>query len=294
MTFTAADHCTEREVGSSWEDCTFAAMLETLRLALPNGRSIPATITEVNRFRAATGLPDAHKGVNLEFTIPAAKRLYGLTDNAYVLTKDWYVLASLLEDPNVVAAVTGLMGAFPSTVERWDVYVGPHCVAKHGLRVLCDPLAPHGTYKGEEVNLSGWRTFFTGLAGSQAFVMRIPGGSGMPINTSGYGTTSKKVAVVKAVVPILDESGTTIGTTKIGARLVAIGIQSGKIACLFSSGTPWPDHVARPTVLFVAASAVTLEDAPIATSDVPPDATSVNPHTFTFTVDNATKYSETF
>jgi hypothetical protein len=293
MTFTAADHCTEREVGSGWEDCTFAAMLETLRLALPNGRAIPATITEVNRFRAATGLPDAHKGVTIEFTIPAAKRLYGLTDADFTLTRDWNVLASFLEDPSVVAAVTGLMGAFPSTVERWDTYTGPHCVAKHDVRVLCDPLAPHGTYRGEEVNLSGWKAFFTSLAGSQAFVMRT--GGSVPINTSGYHVTSAKIAVVKAVTPILDETGRTIGTTKIGDGYVAIGIQSGKIACLFSSGTPWPDHVARPTVLFVAASAVTLEDAPIATSIVPPTlATPGNPHTFTFTVDNATKYSETF
>jgi hypothetical protein len=65
------------------------------------------------------------------------------------------------------------MGAFPATVHRWDTYVGPHCVAKHDVRVLCDPLAPKdGKYHGEQVNLTGWRAFFTTLAGSQAFVMR--------------------------------------------------------------------------------------------------------------------------
>src|ERR1019366_6297080 len=77
-------------------------------------------------------------------------------------------------------------------------------------------------------------------------------GGGMPINTSGYYVTSGKVAVVHAITPILDETGSTVGKTVIGSRLVAIGIQSGKIACLFSSGKPWPDHVARPPVLFVA------------------------------------------
>lgn len=54
MTFTPADHVTEREPGR-WEDCTFSSMLETMRLALPDGAAIPATIEEVNRYRAASG-----------------------------------------------------------------------------------------------------------------------------------------------------------------------------------------------------------------------------------------------
>jgi hypothetical protein len=259
IAFGPQDHVSERQTGK-WTECTWASMLETMRLGLPNGRSIPATMAEVDRFRSTGGFPDRAGGVTIEQTIPAAKRLYGLQDADYTLTRDWNVLASVLEDPNAVAAVTGRMGAFPSTVQRWDTYTGPHAVAKHDVRVLCDPLAPHRTYKGEEVNLSGWKAFFTGLPGSQAFVMRT--GGSVPINTSGYNVTSGKVAVVKFVVPILDEAGSTVGSTKIGARYVAIGIQAGKIACLFSSGTPWPDHVARPTVLFVAADAVTLEDAP--------------------------------
>lgn len=268
--FTAADHVSERQTGK-WTECTWASMLETMRLGLPNGCDIPATMAEVDRFRGAAGFADQNAGATIEQTLAVAKRLYGLAEGDFTLTRDWNVLASFLEDPSVVATVTGRMGSFPSTVQRWDTYIGPHAVAKHDVRVLCDPLAPHGTYIGEEVNLSGWRAFFTGLVDSQAFVMRIAAGGGMPINTSGYNVTSGKVAVVHAVVPILDEAGSTIGTTKIGSRLIAIGIQSGKIACLFSSGTPWPDHVARPTVLFVAASAVTLEDAPV---PAPPETTA--------------------
>jgi hypothetical protein len=172
--FTAADHVTEREVGSRWEDCTFASMLETMRLGLPHGRSIPATEAEKERFRAAAGFPDNHAGARIDQTLTAAHQLYGLSDDDYTLTSDWLTLASLLEDPEVVCAVTGLMGALPATVHRWDTFTGPHCVAKHGVRVLCDPLAPKdGKYRGEEVNLSGWRAYFDALPYPQAFVMRL-------------------------------------------------------------------------------------------------------------------------
>ena len=175
IAFTGADHISERQVGK-WTECTWASMLETLRLGLPNGRDIPVTMAEVDRFRGAAGFTDQNAGATIEQTLAVAKRLYGLAEGDFTLTRDWNVLASFLEDENVVATVTGRMGNFPSTVHRWDAYTGPHAVAKHDSRVLCDPLAPKGTYIGEEVSLSGWRAFFTGLVGSQAFVMRVAGG----------------------------------------------------------------------------------------------------------------------
>ena len=258
--FTAADHITEREVVGRWIDCTPASMLETLRLALPDGRRLPTTMAEVDRLRAAAGA--GPEGVTIDQVIEGAEKLYGLTDDDYTLTDDWNIVSSFLEDPTVVAVVQGRMGRFPFTVHRWDTYTGPHAVAKHDVRTLCDPLAPHGSYVGEEVSLAGWRAYFTGLDGAQAFAMHVKGG-GMPVNTSGYNVSSSKIARVKVKTPILDvPNGKPVATAAVGTVYVAIGIEAGHIACLVPYGN-WPDKIMRPTVLYFALDHVTLEDATV-------------------------------
>lgn len=173
MTFTPADHVTQREDGP-WRDCTWASMLETLRLGLPDGAAIPSTQAEVERFRAAGGYPDNHPGVTIEQTLPAARSRYGLTTADYTLIRDWPQLAVALEDPSKVAVVTGIVPAG----ERITPFAGPHAVAKHGVRVRCDPLGPKdGTYQGNVWPLTTWRQFATSLPNWQAFVMDARGGA---------------------------------------------------------------------------------------------------------------------
>jgi hypothetical protein len=174
MRFTFADHVTEREPGR-WEDCTFASMLETIRLAMPNGRRIPSTIAEVNRFARAAGFPEDHSGATIEDALPAATRLYGVTARHYDLSRDWRVVRRALADERTVAVVTGVMAAVPAHLRRWSPrFTGAHAVAARGHSVSptwCDPLAPKGTYAGEPVNWSVWEAFFRTLPGSQAMLM---------------------------------------------------------------------------------------------------------------------------
>ncbi len=174
MRFTGADHITEREPGK-WEDCTFASVLETLRLGLPRGRAIPATIAEVNRFARAAGFPEDHSGATISDTLPAATRLYGLTARDYTLSRYWPNVRRALADEGTVAVVTGLMVAVPPHLRRWSPsFTGAHAVAARGHSISptwCDPLAPKGTYAGEPVSWSVWEAFFKSLPGSQAMLM---------------------------------------------------------------------------------------------------------------------------
>lgn len=265
MTFTAADHVTEREVGSRWEDCTIAAFLEILRLALPNGRAlIPPTIAEVNRFRAAMGLPDNHPGVTIEDCIPTAKRLYGLTDEQYTLIREWATLAAALEDPRAVAVVTGLMGAVPVSYRRWDDFTGAHAVAKHGNLVFCDPLAPVGTdYTGDVMPLATWRAFTSGLSGWQALIMEVTGGQGM-IAAGGIVITSSKQARITTAGPIFrDPGGEQIAVAQVGYKYPYLGNVPGHRAILVNTAKPYPDGVSRPTVLFILSAIAIIEDTPV-------------------------------
>lgn len=174
IAFAASSHVTEREPGR-WEDCTFASVLETLRLGLPAGWTIPATIGEVNRFRAAAGFPDNHTGATINDTLPAASRLYGLTARYYELSRDWSTIRRALADGSTVAVVTGLMVAVPARLRRWSpAFTGAHAVAARGHPVTpiwCDPLAPKGDYIGEPVSWFTWQAFYRSLPGAQAMLM---------------------------------------------------------------------------------------------------------------------------
>ena len=174
MRFTAADHVTEREPGK-WEDCTFASVLEIIRLGMPNGRSIPATIAEVNRFARTAGFPEDHSGATINDALPAATRLYGVTARHYELSRYWPTIRRALADDNTVAVVTGLMAAVPVHLRRWSPrFTGAHAVAARGHSISptwCDPLAPKGVYAGEPVSWSVWEAFYKSLPGAQAMLM---------------------------------------------------------------------------------------------------------------------------
>lgn len=263
MTFTGDDHVTEREPGK-WEDCTFASVLETMRLSLPSGKAIPATIEEVNRFRANAGYPDNHTGVTIEQTIPAAKARYHLTDADYQLTRDWAEAESWMRDPTIVFALTGMMGAVPALC-KWDDFTGAHCVAGRGNPLApwwCDPLAPKGSYAGEQVTVASWRRFATSLSGWQMFAMVSRGDDDM-IAAGGIALTSNKL--IKAIVrtPALDApGGKQVLLMAIGQKVPYMGNASAHRVGLFTTGIPYPDKVARPTYLYVANAAVAVEDAP--------------------------------
>jgi len=259
--FTAADHVTEREPGS-WEDCTFASVLETLRISLPNGRTIPATITEVNRFRAEVPLPDNHSGVTIEQTLPTAKRLYGLKDADYTLTRDWAVLAAALENPNKVCVVTGKMSGVPPGLRRWDTsFMGNHAVAKHGIRVWCDPLAPKdGVYKGEQIALAVWRSFTSALNYWQAMIME---GGDMTLSMGGVTVTSNKLGVIQRATSLLAApGGERVTTAQPGQKFPYLGSDSGHRMLIVRTGIPYPDKVARDTGLYVINADVSIVDAP--------------------------------
>lgn len=262
MTFTPADHVTEREPGR-WEDCTFSSMLETMRLALPDGAAIPATIEEVNRYRAASGLPDNHTGATIEDTIPAAKARYHLTDGQYTLTRDWPTLARALADPAKVCVVTGKMSGVPES-ERVTAFTGNHAVANHGVLIRCDPLGPKdGRYQGNVWSLSLWRSFTNAIGYWQGFIMEARGDDGM-IAAGGIKITSDKLArSVVPVAPVLEApGGKQVTTLKLGMRVPYIGNASAHRACLFQTGIPYPDKVPRPTILYVANANVAIEDVP--------------------------------
>jgi hypothetical protein len=90
----------------------------------------------------------------------------------------------------------------------------------------------------------------------------VRGGSEM-INAAGNDLRSAKVARITADTPLLDApGGTKIATAKVGYGYPFVGVVSGYRAVLVETALPYPDAVKRPTVLYLAASAVSLEDAP--------------------------------
>jgi hypothetical protein len=174
--FAPIDHVTEREPGP-WRDCTFAALLEVLRLGFPDGREIPATVAEKERLRAATGLPDDHAGATIDVAVDGAKRLYGLSGGYRVVT-GWADVRAALLRPGGIAVVQGVMAVVPPELRRHDPgFTGAHAVAgrENGTLepVWCDPLAPRGTYAGEPVPPTTWCDYFGHLPGAQAFVTGV-------------------------------------------------------------------------------------------------------------------------
>lgn len=283
MAFTPADHVSQREPGP-WRDCTFASMLEVIRLGIPGGRKIPATEAEKERFRAAAGLPDDHTGATIEMTLDAAEQLYGLSAEDYLLTRTWTVLAAALEDSRKLAVVTGMMGAVPAS-ERITSFTGPHAVAKHGVRVRCDPLGPKdGVYQGNTWPLQTWRAFVNGLPGWQALIMEMQGVE--MLSMGGVTVTSNKLIKALRPTPLLKEpGGERVTTAQAGQKFPLLGSDSGYRLVIVRTGIPYPDKVARDTGLYVKFADVELEDAP-------PKPTSDVKHKVTLLIDNTPKYTE--
>jgi hypothetical protein len=286
--FTPSDHVTEREPGR-WEDCTFASVLETLRIALPEGREIPATVMEVNRFRAEAGLVDNHPGVTIERVMPTAKRLYGVRDDQYTLTRNWPVAEAAMKQPRCVFVLTGLYGLLPSAY--WITsFRGAHAVAGRGhptAPTLCDPLGPKdGEYEGSPCLIRDWKRFASGLEW-QMLIMEAQGGGDGMIAAGGIKITSDKLARAMTATPVLDApNGKKVTTLTSGQKVPYMGNSSAHRAVLLTTGIPYPDKIARPTILYVANNAVSIEDAP------PAPAGDVR-HEVATTVDGIVKWKET-
>jgi len=267
MSFAAVDHVTEREPGK-WEDCTFASMLETMRLGLPNGTDIPPTITEVNRFARAAGFPEGHQGATIEDTLPAASRLYGLTARHYSLTREWDVLEREFRDPDTVAVVTGVMAAVPAYLRRWSPrFTGAHAVAGRSnvnVPIWCDPLAPRdGTYDGEPVPMGTWWRFTNALPGWQALIMKAAqAAGGLMIAMGGVQYQSDKIIRVVRRTAILDApAGNRIASAERGYRYAYIGADSGYRVVVVNTAIPYDDDVKRPTGCYLRGADVVIEDA---------------------------------
>jgi hypothetical protein len=273
--FTPPDHVTEREPGP-WRDCTFAAVLETLRLALPNGRAISSAHAEVERFRAEAGFVDNHAGATIPDTLPAAKRLYGLSDDDYVLSGDWPTIERVLTDPDMVAVVTGMMSAVTTHMRRWSPsFLGAHAVAARGAAIptWCDPLAPHATYRGEPVTLPTWRAFFRALPDARALLMaahmepEMIRSRGAVAMRDGTAVLLKRVRITVDTPLLESPGGRRLATAPKDRTYPYVGVGAGSTRAVFvDTPKPYPDGVSGPTVLYVAASAVgPLEDAPSTT-----------------------------
>jgi len=138
-------------------------------------------------------------------------------------------------------------------------------------------------YQGKPID----RDRYNGTLADLHQLAGIATGGGMPINTSGYNVSSSKVAIAKVKASALDApGGKQVTTVTVGTALVAIGLDSGFIACLVPNATLWPDKIVRPTVLYLAAGDVTLQDAPapVTTTGVKVD----------LSINGAPAFSETF
>ncbi|HSW42946.1 MAG TPA: hypothetical protein VLM76_10595 [Patescibacteria group bacterium] len=268
--FTPADHVTQREEGP-WRDCLFASLIEVLRLGLPGGRAISAEQPEVERLRAAAGLPDDHPGATIAQALPAAGRLYGLAASQYTLTRDWTTLTAALDDPGKLAVVTGLLAAVPAA-ERITSFTGPHAVAKHGLRVRCDPLGPRdGRYRGNTWTLATWRAFTAGLAGWEALIMDKQ--EATMLTLGGITVTSSRRARTLRSTPLLRApAGTRVLTAPAGRIYPLLGADGEWRLVIGRTAIGYADGVARDTGLWVRAVDVAIEDAPPrpATTDTGP------------------------
>ena len=170
-------HVSERETAhrwpdgrwddSRWEDCAWAVAIEWLRLTYDP--AIPATHPEAELLRAASGEPplggsntgDVLKGISNRYKLQAGPEL---GDAALVIA---------LRNPGTAAIAGGKMGNFPAghRLRRWDPpFTGGHSVLlvrlDDGTLWWCDPLAPTGNYKGEQVTEAEAKTFIAGFAGT--------------------------------------------------------------------------------------------------------------------------------
>lgn len=283
--FEPADHVTEREAGP-WRDCTFASMLETLRLGFVDGEEIPPTIAEKEAYRAAANLPDDHPGANIPTAVDAAEERYRL-DGGYEITADWGLVRAALATPGRVLVVTGSMGSVPAWLRRWSPsFTGAHAVAARGGGVLgatwCDPLAPKGNYVGEYVAMTTWQAFFTGLPGAQAFITSVG-------KLTRYGMAGDYVIYeddrsgqLAAGVEFFNDWELTDrrGTVSNGGRVQLRGYRGEAYAVKVRTGQGYVDQKARPTNVFVAKTKLT--DIQV-TPPPPPDTT----HRVALTVDGA-------
>jgi hypothetical protein len=162
---------------------------------------------------------------------------------------------------------------FPNAGQDWN------WVAKWGTTAPTRPWL-FWQYRGSPLDLD----YFNGDAA--ALGLAAGGGSEM-INAAGNGLHSGRIARITADTPLLDTpGGKKIATAQEGYRYPFIGTATGYRAVLVETALPYPDKVKRPTVLYVAASAVALESGP-------PEPPTSNSATVTLQITGHPDYSTT-
>ena len=138
--------------------------------------------------------------------------------------------------------------SFPALGQDWN------WVARWGTTPP-DRIWAFWQYRGSPLDLD----YFQGdRAALDRFAAR--GGSEM-INATGNDLQSRRIARITTDTPLLDTpGGTRIATAKAGYGYPFVGVAAAHRAVLVETALPYPDGVKRPTVLYVAASAVALED----------------------------------
>jgi hypothetical protein len=158
-------HISEREPDGSWEDCTWDSGLEWYRLVYD--ASVPATHTEAQKLRAASGEP-ATGGSNLGDLAKGIKARYGKTVPARI---SGIAALKLALTPGKVAVIQGSMSAFGPT-HRLSYYDrnfdGAHAVLLinlAGILKWCDPEAPTNANVPVTVSWAEVAQFVTAFAG---------------------------------------------------------------------------------------------------------------------------------
>ncbi len=140
--------------------------------------------------------------------------------------------------------------SFPALGQDWN------WVARWGA-MPPDRIWAFWQYRGSPLDLD----YFQGdRAALDRFAAR--GGSEM-INATGNDLQSRRIARITTDTPLLDTpGGKRLATAKAGYGYPFVGVVASHRAVLVETALPYPDGVKRPTVLYVAASAVALEDGP--------------------------------
>jgi hypothetical protein len=136
--------------------------------------------------------------------------------------------------------------------------------------------------KGCPGTTAAMKAIFAGIGGHGLFVTPpqtstvapagSTGGTDVSIATAGVKLTSDHIATFTAATPYLDApAGKSIGAgSRVGYIVPYIGDSAGFAAVIVTTGLLYPDKLARPTIVYVPRSAVTITAAPVA----PPDTTS--------------------
>ena len=278
MTYTHV-HVSERPDPAGVVECTWATGVELARAALAGTAQVPpASAGEREALRASGGGSDTAGSTYTQLAMGLGAR-YGL-----FLTPTLDLPATEIPECTFLG-VQGLASHLPVHYQRWDPgFAATGDRSSHSLVVfklngvltICDPLAPLDTaWHGEPITWAAVRAYHDALTGAKVIAVKLPpetstGGTDVSIATAGVKLTSDHVATFSAATPYLGSpNGASIGAgSRAGYIVPYIGDSAGFAAVLISTALPYPDKMARPTIVYVPRSAVAVTAAPV----VPPAA----------------------